>query len=84
MVDKQILLDNLDKVHTTEMGLYRIKRNLNLDKDVVAWCIDKIKDKNCKITRTGKNWYAEIDNYIITVNTYSYTIITAHKLKGKD
>ena len=79
---KEILLGNLDKVHTTGLGAERIKRNLSLDtEDAVAWCINKIKDKNCKISRTGKNWYAEVDNCIITVNAYSYTIITTHKQK---
>ncbi|MDE6209560.1 MAG: DUF3781 domain-containing protein [Lachnospiraceae bacterium] len=82
MEDIQILLDNLDKIHTTEMGIDRIKRNLNLNvDDVVIWCVDKIKDSNCQITRKGKNWYAQTDNCIITVNAYSYTIITAHKIK---
>lgn len=73
------LLDNLNKIHTTEMGLDRIKRNLNLQtEDIILWCINKIEDKNSKITKIGKNWYVEIDNYIITINSYSYTIITAH------
>ena len=27
MEDKKILLDNIDKIHTTEMGVDRIKRN---------------------------------------------------------
>lgn len=40
MQERQILLDNIDKIHTTE-----------------------------------------IDNIIITINSYSYTIITAHVLK---
>ena len=31
MEDKQILLDNISKVHTTEMGIDRIKKNLKLD-----------------------------------------------------
>lgn len=30
MADKQILLSNVDKVHTTEMGINRIKKNLKL------------------------------------------------------
>lgn len=77
-----ILLENIDKVHTTIMGIDRIKRNLNLDcEDVVEWCKTKILDKNSVITRTGKNWYIEIDNCRITVNAYSYTIITAHIMK---
>ncbi|MBP3886887.1 MAG: DUF3781 domain-containing protein [Cellulosilyticum sp.] len=33
------------------------------------------------MTRDGENWYIDIDTCIITVNAYSYTIITAHKEK---
>lgn len=74
------LLDNIDKLHTTELGVVRIKRNLSLDiEDVVGWCRDKISSDNAVITRNGKNWYVNIDACIITVNAYSYTIITAHK-----
>lgn len=73
---------NLDKLHTTEMGVERIKRNLNLDtEDPVAWCRDKIRDFESSILRKGKNWYIEADGCQITVNANSYTIITAHKLK---
>jgi hypothetical protein len=32
MEDKKILLDNIDKIHTTEMGIDRIKRNLKIEK----------------------------------------------------
>lgn len=74
-----LLLGNLDKLHTTELGAGRIKRNLSLDtNDVVAWCRDKIKSQDAIITRKGKNWYISIENCILTVNAYSYTIITAH------
>ena len=76
------LIDNLNKLHTTELGVVRIKRNLSLDTDdVVGWCRDKISSDNAVITRNGKNWYISIDACIITVNAYSYTIITAHKAK---
>lgn len=81
MENKQILLNDIDKVHTTVMGVDRIKKNLNLTDDVVDYCKKKILDKNCNIYKQGKNWYCEVDNIIITVNSYSYTIITAHKLK---
>ena len=82
MEDKQILLNNIDKVHTTEMGIDRIKRNLQLDNDdVVEYCKNKVLNKDCNIYKQGKNWYCEIDNIKITINSYSYTIITAHKLK---
>lgn len=74
------LLDNLDKLHTTELGIERIKRNLSLDIDNVAWwCRDKISSPEAVIVRNGKNWYVEIDGCVITANAYSYTIITAHK-----
>lgn len=57
------------------MGVGRIKRNLKLDTDdVVGYCISKIKDKNAKISRKGKNYYIEADGCIITVNASSYTI----------
>lgn len=74
------LLANLDNLHTTELGVIRIKKNLVLDIDnVVEWCKTKIKSDHAVITRMGKNWYVNVDDCIITVNAYSYTIITAHK-----
>ena len=82
MEDKQILLDNISKVHTTEMRIDRIKKNLKLNtNDVVEFCKNKILDKNCNVYKQGKNWYCEIDNIKITINSYSYTIITAHLIK---
>ena len=78
-MNKEILLSNIDKVHTTEMGNDRIKKNLKLNtNDVIEYCKNKILDSNCNIYRQGKNWYCEIDNIKITINSYSYTIITAH------
>jgi hypothetical protein len=72
------LLNNLDKIHTTELGTERIMKNLRLDvPDVVEWCKRKISTTN-DITRKGKNWYVRSDNCVITVNASSYTIITAH------
>lgn len=81
-MNKELLLSNIDKVHTTEMGIDRIKRNLKLDtNDVVEFCKRKVLDKNCNIYKKGKNWYCEIDNVKITINSYSYTIITAHTIR---
>ena len=78
-MDKKVLLSNLDKVHTTKMGIDRIKKNLKLETDdVVEYCKNKVLDKNCNIYKKGKNLYCEIENIIITINSYSYTIITAH------
>lgn len=74
------LLKNLEQLHTTELGEIRIKRNLSLHTDdVIAWCKTKINSANAVITRKGKNWYVNVDRCIITINAYSYTIITAHK-----
>lgn len=81
MEDKKVLLDHIDKIHTIELGIERIKRNLKLDtQDVVAYCRNKILDKNCHIYKRGKNWYCEVDQIKITINSLSYTIITAHKM----
>jgi len=75
------LLINLDKVHTTELGVVRIRKNLNLaDIDVVIWCKDKIRNAS-NIVRWGKNWYVNIGDAVITVNAHSFTIITAHTIQ---
>jgi len=79
---KKELLQNLDKLHTTPMGVDRIRRNLGLGDDimdVVAWCRAKIESSAAAIERKGKNWYCRIDGCVITVNACSFTIITAHK-----
>ena len=79
--DKEILLSNVDKFHTTKMGNDRIRKNLKLDtNNVVEYCKNKVLDKNSIIYKQGKNWYCEIDNIKITINSYSYTIITAHTI----
>ena len=80
-MDKNELLMNIYKIHTTHLGISRIKRNLGIEEDVVEFCKNKVLDKNCNIYKQGKNWYCEIDNIKITINSYSYTIITAHLIK---
>jgi hypothetical protein len=74
------LIRNIDLLHTTELGVERIQRNLGLttDDDVVSWCRQSILSTE-NIQRRGKNWYVYADKAIISVNAYSYTIITAHK-----
>ncbi len=53
-MNKEILLSNIDKVHT--MGIDRIKRNLKLDTNyVVEYCKNKILDKDCNIYKQGSN-----------------------------
>ena len=73
------LLSNIDKIHTTELGVVRIKRNLAIETDdVVSWCKQQIQHAD-SIVRRGKNWYVYVGNAIITVNAHSYTVITVHK-----
>ena len=73
------LLLNIDNIHTTEMGISRIKNNLKLEtSNIVEYCKKIFLDKNSMIYKKGKNWYCENKNIIITINSYSYTIITAH------
>ena len=76
-----MLKENIDKIHTTQMGIERIQRNLSLNGiDVVSWCQNKILEAS-DITRNGKNFYVKVAGVIITVNAHSYTIITAHRQK---
>lgn len=43
------LILNLNKLHTTNLGVVRIKKNLSLDvDDVVVWCREKITKKKLK------------------------------------
>ena len=77
---KELLLSNIERIHTTSMGIDRIKKNLNINvDDVVFYCKNKIQDKNCKIYKKGKNYYCEIDNIIITkqilTDLFFYVII---------
>jgi hypothetical protein len=49
------LLNNIEKIHSTELGILRIKRNLELEvEDIVDWCRRKIKQAD-NIYRKGKN-----------------------------
>ena len=77
------LINNLDKLHTTEMGVQRIKKNLELKTDDVVACCKKAIEHADNIVRNGKNWYAYTSDAVITINAHCYTIITAHKQRGK-
>ena len=73
------LLNNIDRLHTTELGYKRINNNLCLkDSDPVKYCIGIITDNNSSFYKKGKNWYCENKNIRITINASNYTIITAH------
>lgn len=79
-MEKEILLRNINKIHTTIMGTNRIKRNLSLSQnEVVEYCKKIIQNKNTHVYRQGKNWYCMLNDIILTINVSSYTIITAKK-----
>jgi hypothetical protein len=49
------LLANIHKIHTTPLGITRIKKNLDLETtDVVDWCKKIIKNAG-SIIKNGKN-----------------------------
>lgn len=77
------LIQNIEKLHTTPMGIERIQRNLSLgDVDAVEYCRGLILSDNSQIERRGKNFYVRVNGSEITVNALSVTIITAHKIKA--
>lgn len=75
------MLTRIDELHTTPMGVERIKRNLYIDTDPVQWCRTAILCPDAVIERKGKNYYIKAKGAVITVNAYSFTIITAHRIK---
>lgn len=84
VLDKSVIQDNILKIHTTDMGIDRIKKNLKLyDVDVLSFLKDKIISDNIYLSKKGKNFYLEIDDIIITINSYNYSIITAHVIKKR-
>ena len=77
---KKTLLENVDKIHTTEMGIGRIQKNLGISEEPVNYCISKLKQDNAVVTKEGKNYYVNVDGIRITINSSSFTIITALEL----
>ena len=80
---KNIIISNIDKIHTTELGEDRIKKNLKLNDEAVNYLKEKLLDDRSIVYKEGKNYYCEIDNIRITINSYNYCIITAHIIKTK-
>ncbi len=75
----------IDKVHSTKMGIERIKTNMKLENDDVVTYIKKLlQKKDRQVIRKGKNYYVLTSGYVITINASSYTIITVHPFRSKD
>ena len=77
---KEVVIENIERIHTTEMGIERIEKNLELNNvDVVEYCKEIIKNKKSDVEKKGKNYYVYFEDKILTINSSSFTIITAHK-----
>ena len=48
---KEVLLKNVDKIHTTEIGVGRIQKNLGIDDEPVGYCISKLKQKDSSVRK---------------------------------
>lgn len=82
------LLQNLEKLHTTELGVIRIKRNLGLiTDDVISWCKNTILTaaKNIENEESGRsNKTCETVCNKKTRNENSQTSINKIFRKGKN
>lgn len=76
------LVSHIDLLHTTKLGEERIIKNLGITGEVINYLKKKILDNKANIYKRGKNYYCEIDNIIITINSHNYCVITAHKIRG--
>lgn len=77
---KSMLIRYIDEIHTTELGLERIKKNLSLgDIDIINYIKELIQNPNSKVIMKGKNLYVDIDDINITINSSNFCVITAHK-----
>ncbi len=75
------ILNNLDGLHSTELGLERISRNIGVEKGIVVEYTKRLMvHSGSEIRKQGKNIYVRSHNIVITINASSLTIITAHKL----
>ena len=82
--EREVLLDHIDKLHSTPMGLERVSRNLGCQiQEVTAYCQKLIQDPTCQVWRKGKNVYCRVKEVEITINAHGYTIITAHRIRTK-
>lgn len=73
---------SITNLHTTPLGVKRIRRNLDLGEaiDAVNFCRTLILEDSAKFERKGKNWYVTSGGVRITINAHTNTIITSHKI----
>lgn len=72
-----------DKLHISDAGTARVRRNLKMpDTDLVQWCKETVQQADLIITQ-GKYCYVYRQGVVITVRLPAKTIITAHPLRAK-
>ncbi len=83
MNEKEQLLSNLDKINVSQISEQVIRGNLHIDPEdnVIDYCRKKLVSENCSISRLGSSWFCRIDNIVIPVNMFDYSILTAHELR---
>lgn len=80
MGEKEILLQNIGKIHTTELGEERLIKNLSLkNTNPVAFAKKFVLKEKTHVYRKGKNFYCELSGIRLTINAMTYTIITGHR-----
>ncbi len=79
-MNKENLINNIDKLHTTKLGRERVIDNLCLDykTDVTSFIKNIILKDDIELFKKGSNYYVKNYDYIITINSRTFTIITAH------
>lgn len=81
IIDK--LIQHIDEIHTTPMGIDRISKNLKLhNQDVLLWCKNAVLNATL-IKHLNKNYYIYYGSAVITINATSFTVITAHKISPR-
>lgn len=52
MNNKKDLIENLDKIHTTKLGIERVRKNLKIDDiDIIKFIVEKINLENSEVKK---------------------------------
>lgn len=79
-MNKEILINNLEKLHITKLGRERVIDNLCLEyqTDVTNYVKNIIINEDIEVFKKGSNFIVKTYNYEITINSRTFTIITAY------
>lgn len=81
-VYRDLLLQNKNKIHTTNLGYTRIFKVTGLmEYEAIKYVIDVIRDSSSIIERKGKNYYIRFDDNVICINASTFCVITIKRLR---